>query len=119
MKKLITMFTILVCFFFITNKASATSYTARAYILDQGANVRTGPGTQNKKLTSLGKGSYYNLVEDKTYKDTNNYYDCNSDWYQIYYNGTATGYVCGDHVEVIRSYSTDDVAPTTTCEIEI
>ena len=119
MKKLITMFTILVCFFFITNKASATSYTARAYILDQGANVRTGPGTQNKKLTSLGKGSYYNLVEDKTYKDTNNYYDCNSDWYQIYYNGTATGYVCGDHVEVIRSYSTDDVAPTTTCEIEM
>ena len=111
------MFFILSSFFVIN--ASATSYTARAYILDQGTNVRTGPGTQNTKLTSLGKGSYYNLVEDKTYTDTNNHYDCNSDWYQIYYNGIDTGYVCGDHVEVVRSYSTDDVAPQTACEVEM
>lgn len=118
MKKII-LTTIILFSFLCVKSVYASTYTARAYILDQGANVRTGPGTQNKKITSLNLGSYYLLVEDRTYKDTNNYYDCNSDWYQIYYNGIDTGYVCGDHVKVIRSYSTDDITQTTTCEIEM
>ena len=120
MQKILTIIVVFVCsFIFVTIDASATSYTARAYILDQGANVRTGPGTQNTRIKSLDKGTYFNLVEDRTYSDTNNYYNCNSDWYQIYYNGVDTGYVCGDHVEVVRSYSTDDVTPTTACEVEM
>lgn len=118
MRKIIVFVTLFVCSFFLMYNVSAASYTARAYI-NSSCNVRTGPGTQNKKISSAYIGSYYNLVEDKTYTDTNNHYDCNSDWYQIYYNGTATGYVCGDHVDVVRSYSTDDVAPSTTCEQEM
>lgn len=118
MRKIIVFVTLFVCSFFLMYNVSAASYTARAYI-NSSCNVRTGPGTQNKKISSAYIGSYYNLVEDKTYADTNNHYDCNSDWYQIYYNGTATGYVCGDHVDVVRSYSTDDVAPSTTCEQEM
>ena len=116
-KNLFFFFVLLISNFFIT-EASAASYTARAYI-NSSCNVRTGPGTQNTKVSSAYIGSYYNLVEDKTYADTNNHYDCNSDWYQIYYNGVDVGYVCGDHVDVVRSYSTDDVAPSTTCEIEM
>ena len=118
MRKIIVFVTLFVCSFFLMYNVSAASYTARAYI-NSSCNVRTGPGTQNTKISSAYIGSYYNLVEDKTYTDTNNHYDCNSDWYQIYYNGTATGYVCGDHVDVVRSYSTDDVAPSTTCEQEM
>ena len=118
MRKLIATILIFISSFFLIINASAASYTARAYI-NSSCNVRTGPGTQNTKISSAYIGSYYNLVEDKTYTDTNNHYDCNSDWYQIYYNGTATGYVCGDHVDVVRSYSTDDVAPSTTCEVEM
>ena len=118
MRKTMIFITLFVCSFFLMYNVSAASYTARAYI-NSSCNVRTGPGTQNKKISSAYIGSYYNLVEDKTYADTNNHYDCNSDWYQIYYNGTATGYVCGDHVDVVRSYSTDDVAPSTTCEQEM
>lgn len=118
MRKIIVFVTLFVCSFFLIHNVSAASYTARAYI-NSSCNVRTGPGTQNIKISSAYIGSYYNLVEDKTYTDTNNHYDCNSDWYQIYYNGTATGYVCGDHVDVVRSYSTDDVAPSTTCEQEM
>ncbi|HIS11761.1 MAG TPA: SH3 domain-containing protein [Candidatus Onthocola stercoravium] len=118
MRKMMIFVTLFVCSFFLMYNVSAASYTARAYI-NSSCNVRTGPGTQNKKISSAYIGSYYNLVEDKTYTDTNNHYDCNSDWYQIYYNGTATGYVCGDHVDVVRSYSTDDVAPSTTCEQEM
>lgn len=118
MRKMMIFVTLFVCSFFLMYNVSAASYTARAYI-NSSCNVRTGPGTQNKKISSAYIGSYYNLVEDKTYTDTNNHYDCNSDWYQIYYNGTATGYVCGDHVDVVRSYSTDAVAPSTTCEQEM
>ncbi len=111
------LFSFLVMFIFLADTSAAT--TARAYI-NSSCNVRTGPGTQYEILDRREKsGAYYNLVEDKTYADENNHYDCNSDWYQIYYNGVATGYVCGDHVDVVYSHSTDDVAPSTTCEIEM
>ena len=63
MRKILTFLIVFICSFIFVTNASATSYTARGYILDQGANVRTGPGTQNTRLTSLGKGSYYILVE--------------------------------------------------------
>lgn len=109
------LFSFLVMFIFLTDANAAT--TAHAYI-NSTCNIRTGPGTQNTKLANGLIGSYYLLVEDRTYQDTNNHYDCNSDWYQIYYNG-GTAYVCGDHVDVVRSHSTDDVAPSTTCEIEM
>ena len=118
MRKIIVFVTLFVCSFFLIHNVSATSYTARAYI-NSSCNVRTGPGTQNKRITSLYTGSYYNLVVDQTFADTNNHYDCNSDWYQVYYNGIDVGYVCGDHVDVIHSYNTDDVAPQTTCEVEM
>ena len=110
------LFSFLVMFIFLADANAAT--TAHAYI-NSTCNIRTGPGTQNTKLANGLIGSYYLLVEDRTYQDTNNHYDCNSDWYQIYYNG-GTAYVCGeDHVDVVRSHSTDDVAPSTTCEIEM
>lgn len=118
MRKIIVFVTLFVCSFFLMYNVSAASYTARAYI-NSSCNVRTGPGTQNKRITSLYTGSYYNLVVDQTFTDTNNHYDCNSDWYQVYYNGIDVGYVCGDHVDVIHSYNTDDVAPQTTCEVEM
>ena len=118
MRKMMIFVTLFVCSFFLIHNVSATSYTARAYI-NSSCNVRTGPGTQNKRITSLYTGSYYNLVVDQTFADTNNHYDCNSDWYQVYYNGIDVGYVCGDHVDVIHSYNTDDVAPQTTCEVEM
>lgn len=118
MRKLLAIITIFICSFFLISNVSAASYTARAYI-NSSCNVRTGPGTQNARITSLYTGSYYNLVVDQTFSDTNNHYDCNSDWYQVYYNGIDVGYVCGDHVDVVRSYSTDDVEPQTTCEVEM
>ncbi len=118
MRKTMVFVTLFICSFFLIHNVSATSYTARAYI-NSSCNVRTGPGTQNKRITSLYTGSYYNLVVDQTFADTNNHYDCNSDWYQVYYNGIDVGYVCGDHVDVIHSYNTDDVAPQTTCEVEM
>lgn len=103
---------------FLTFDVSANTVTSRAFI-NSSCNVRTGPGTQNSRVASAYVGSYYNLVENKIYDDTNKHKDCNGNWYQIYYNGTSTGYVCEDHVEVINSFSTDDVVPSTDCEKEM
>lgn len=96
----------------------SASETVRGYI-NATCNIRTGPGTQYKNIGIAYLGDNYILVEDKTYQDTNNHYNCNSDWYQAYYNGIDVGYICGDHVDVVRSYSTDDVAPSNTCEQEM
>ena len=89
--------------------------TIRAYITSS-CNVRTGPGTQNSRLTSAQRGHIYNLVDAKVYKDTNKHKDCTKDWYQIYFNGVSAGYVCEDHVELVESHSNDDVEPVTDCE---
>lgn len=105
--------------FFLFILSTNASTTSRAYI-NSSCNIRSGAGTQYSIISSArNTGAYYNLVVDKTFSDTNNHYGCNGDWYQIYYNGIDTGYVCSDHVSIVTSYSTDDVAPTTACEIEM
>ena len=116
MQKLLTIITFFIGIFFLINNVSASSYTARAYINSSG-NVRSGPGTQYGIVEGREKeGTYYLLVEDKLHADTNNHKDCIGDWYQVYYNGTSTGYICEDHVDVVYSHTTDDIVPSTTCE---
>ena len=109
---------ILITFLFACQNVDA-GVTARTLILDAGANVRTGPGKQYSRIKSLAKYSYYNLVDDTLYKDESNHDVCNGDWYKIYHNGVATGYVCQDHVELVNSYSTDDEVATTECAVEL
>lgn len=111
-------FLIIIMFFlFIFNVRAEESKTARAFI-NSSCNIRTGPGTNYDKLGKSYYGYYYNLLTDVTIKDMNNHKDCNSDWYQVYYNG-ENAYVCGDHVDVVYSHTTDDIAPVTACEQEL
>ncbi len=120
MKK-IKLLILFVMTFFICGNVSASD-TLRAVIFSsdgKAANVRTGPGTQNTRVAYAQVGALYNLVSESVYPDTNNHKNCSKDWYKIYYNGIATGYVCGEHVELVRSYSTDNIAPQTTCEQEM
>jgi len=92
--------------------------TARAFI-ESGCKVRTGPGTNYAIVNrAISEGENFLLVEDTTYPDQNNHYDCNSDWYQVYYHGSPA-YICGDHVKVVRSHSKNDVLPQSACEIEL
>ena len=51
MRKMMIFVTLFVCSFFLMYNVSAASYTARAYI-NSSCNVRTGPGTQNTKISS-------------------------------------------------------------------
>lgn len=119
MKKLLNLFVVFISLFCFSNVVSANSHTYRVKILDSGVNIRSDASTKSSRVTYVQKGSYYNLVEEHPKKDLDNYQKCSSDWYHIYYNGTSTGYVCGDHVKVVKSYSTDGIEPTTTCEIEM
>jgi beta-N-acetylglucosaminidase len=117
MKKTVILLISILLLVWVSDVKAGT--TSRVLILDQGANVRTGPGTQNTKITSLNKMAYYNLVSDQVYSDTNNHKGCSKDWYHLYYNGVADGYICGEHVQIVVSHSTDDVAPQTDCEKEL
>ena len=56
------LFSLLIMFMYVAKVDAAM--TARAYI-NESCNVRTGPGTQNTKISSAYIGSYYTLVEDK------------------------------------------------------
>ncbi len=116
MKKYLLLF--IIAFLFVCQNVNAGT-TLRALIKSQGTNVRTGPSKNYSRIKSVNKYAYYNLVDDKIYPDESGNNDCETGWYKVYHNGTATGYVCGEHVEVITSYSNDDAEATTECEIAL
>lgn len=120
MKKAVLSLLFILSFFYLNSYVQASTITSRAILDTNGVNIRKGPGTNYDRITYGYRGSYYNLVTTETSADKNNNYNCDSgEWYQIYYNGISTGYVCGDHVEVVGSHNTDDIEPTTECEQEM
>lgn len=108
----------IIAFLFVCQNVEAGT-TLRALITAQGTNIRTGPSKNYPKIKSVSKYSYYNLVDDKLYSDESGNNGCETNWYKVYHNGIATGYVCGEHVEIITSYSNDDESANTECEIAL
>lgn len=82
-------------------------------------NVRPEPKSSLIRLGYAINYGIYNLVDETPYASIDGDKTCATSWYKIYYNGTATGYVCGENTEILRSYATDDVSPTTDCEKEM
>lgn len=116
MKKVL-MFLIVILSILILSDVKASTYTYRIKVLNNQTNLRNNPGgTDNSRLGLLSKNDYYVLKDDKLYPDENNHNNCKGDWYYMTYYTGLDGYVCSDDVELIVSYSTDDVEPTTECE---
>ena len=116
MKKVL-MFLIVILSILILSNVKASTYTYRIKVLNNQTNLRNNPGgTDNSRLGLLSKNDYYVLKDDKLYPDENNHNNCKGDWYYMTYYTGLDGYVCSDDVELIVSYSTDDVEPTTECE---
>ena len=116
MKKILLMF-ILVLSFLCTINVSAASYTNRIKVINNQTNLRNNPGgNDGSRLGLLSKNDYYVLKDDKLYPDENNHKNCNGDWYYMTYYTGVDGYVCSDNVELVVSYSTDDVEASTECE---
>jgi len=83
--------------FFILNMNFCHAETYKGKIIGTGVNLRQGPGTNYKKIKSVSKGNYYTLVSNELHDSEEG---CESNWYKIYYEGTQTGYVCSNYVEV-------------------
>ena len=111
------MYLIVILSILILSDVKASTYTYRIKVLNNQTNLRNNPGgTDNSRLGLLSKNDYYVLKDDKLYPDENNHNNCKGDWYYMTYYTGLDGYVCSDDVELIVSYSTDDVEPATECE---
>ena len=121
MKNVCTNFLFLIIVFLLFSfSACASTYTYRIKVLNNQTNLRKDAGgTDGTRLGLLSKNDYYVLVDDSLHADVNNHKRCNGDWYFMTYYTGVNGYVCSDDVELIKSYSSDDVAPSTECEKEL
>lgn len=106
------------CFFmFVFFCLTMNVYAASKYVvLTDAVNVRKGAGTNYGIYTTAGAGTKYYLKSDTLIKDTSG--GCSGGWYEINYNGSS-GYVCSEYVRLYTESDTDDVEPTTACEIAL
>lgn len=73
-------------------------------------NVRTGPGTNYSKITTVAKNENITLLSTTKYKGTG----CsNNGWYKISING-KTGYVCSNYTKLGEVPSSTSTAPPST-----
>ncbi len=106
-----------IIFFFLLfivnmNVCHATIY--RAKLTGNDVNLRSGPGTNYSSLKTLSKDSEFTMVNDTIYPDEGG---CEKGWYKIYYEASATGYVCGNYITVSTLVFKEEA--TTECEIAL
>ncbi len=100
MKKNIFYYTIIILLIFIFNMNVCCAETYKGKVNGSGVNLRQGPGTNYSRIKSVSNGNYYILVSNTLYASESG---CASGWYKIYYEGTSTGYICSNYLEVTLS----------------
>lgn len=100
MKKNIFYYTIIILLIFIFNMNVCYAETYKGKVNGSGVNLRQGPGTNYSRIKSVSNGNYYILVSNTLYASESG---CASGWYKIYYEGTSTGYICSNYLEVSLS----------------
>lgn len=90
--------------FFIFNMNFCHAETYKGKITGSGVNLRSGPGTNYETVKSVSKGNFYILVSNTLYPSEEG---CESGWYQIYYEGETSGYICSNYIEIVLA-SEDD-----------
>lgn len=108
--KYICLFAIL----FIINIDVSYANTFKAEITGTDVALRSGPGTNYNKKKTLIKGAQYVMVDTKVYPNEKG---CDKGWSLIYYEASASGYVCNNYVKVVEEVVNEN--PTTACEIEM
>jgi len=112
-KKYLYFLVFFICLFiFNMNFCHAESYKGK--IIGSGVRLRSGPGTNYEYLKTINKDNEYMLVNNTIFPDEGG---CTNGWYKIYYEGSATGYVCSDYIEVTTL--TFNESPTNACEQEL
>ena len=105
---------ILIVIMFILNIHVCSAMSYRAKITGSSVNLRQGPGTNYSEVKILVKNAEYNMVSDTLYPDEGG---CQEGWYKIYYEGSASGYVCAKYVE--KKEIVYNTVPTSACEQEL
>lgn len=114
MKKNVIFYTIIFLFLFIFNMNFCYAETYKGKINASGVNLREGPGTNYATLKTVSKSNEYMLVNSTLYTSEKG---CEKGWYKIYYEGSATGYVCSDYIEITTLVYNE--TPSTACEQEL
>jgi len=96
---------------FIINMNICYAEVFKGKITGTGVRLRSGPGTNYEYLKTVSKNSEYTLVNNTKHQSESG---CTNGWYKIYYEGSATGYVCSDYVTVTKLVFNEN--PTNTCE---
>ena len=91
------------------NICYATTYKGK--ITGTGVRLRSGPGTGYDSLKTTSKDDEYILVNNTLHKSEKG---CSKGWYKIYYEGSATGYVCSDYVSITSLVFNE--TPSNACE---
>lgn len=96
---------------FILNMNFCYADVYKGKITGTGVRLRSGPGTNYEYLKTINKDSEYMLVDNTLYSTERG---CNNGWYKIYYEGSASAYVCSDYVSVTTI--TYNETPSNECE---
>lgn len=105
-------FLVVFFFLFIINMNICYAAIYKGKLTGDSVNLRSGPGTGYSSLKTLTKGSEFTLVDKTLYKSESD--SCSNGWYKIYYEGSATGYICSDYLSVSEVIYNEK--PTTECE---
>lgn len=99
MKNKLTIKIFLFFILFIANMSICHAIVYRAHLNNNSVYLRSGPGTNYSSLKTLSKDSEYTMVNDTLYPDEKG---CSKGWYKIYYEASATGYVCSEYITVTK-----------------
>ena len=114
MKKSIFIQLLFFIILFILGMNFCNAETYKGKITGTGVRLRSGPGTNYDYLKTVSKDSEYMLVNNTLHKTEK---DCTAGWYKIYYEGSATGYVCSDYITVTTLVFNEN--PSNSCEQEL
>lgn len=78
-----------------TNYCSAKIFKVK--VKTNEISLRTGPGTSYNILKTSNIGDEYTLITEKL---TVSEYGCENGWYNVYYDGPKTAYICSNEVDV-------------------
>lgn len=111
MKKNVFYYSIIFSLIFIFNINICHAETFKGKVNGSGVNLRQGPGTNYSALKTISNNSEFMLVSNNLYQSEKG---CDNGWYKIYYEGSASGYICSDYIEVTTLAYNE--TPTNECE---
>ena len=111
MKNKYLIFILFIISLFIFNMNICYAATYKGKIIGTGVRLRSGPGTNYESLKNVSKDNEYVLVNTTIYESEEG---CSNGWYKIYYEGSSTGYVCKEYIEVSEVVFNE--TPTNECE---